>query len=132
MKNIYTVLFIVVFVLVGLYVNELSIDEMGEWPEPVKKNNYSYCRLETAQWCEEGDWIGFQDSDMPKFSRGSLPSSIVDIRYVYCRRLGDPVSPSRYRMVSIDGGDIIYFCRLDSRDNIMKKADAAIEAVSEN
>ena len=57
MKNIYAVLGFLVFVLVGFYVNELRVDEMGEWPESVKRDNCSYCNLRTAQWCKEGDWI---------------------------------------------------------------------------
>lgn len=106
--------------------NEMTMLE--QWPESVSKNNYSYCKSSMYKECHAGEWIGFLDSELPKFSKGIHPQSVFDVRHVYCEPIGDPPSSQMYRIIKINDSDTLYLCRLDQEKNILEKANKAIEA----
>lgn len=107
---------------------ERELDRLVQWPESVKNNNYFYCKPNITRECRDGEWIGFLDSELPKFSKGTHPQSIFDVRHIYCVPIGDPPSSQIYRIIKIDDSDILYLCILDQEKNILERAAKAIEA----
>lgn len=106
--------------------NEISMLE--QWPKSVSDNNYSYCKPSMIRECRTGEWIGFLDSELPKFSKGTHPQSIFDLRHIYCETIGYPPSSQMYRIIRINDSDTLYLCRLDKEKSILEKIEKVIEA----
>lgn len=106
---------------------EREVDEIGEWPESIARNNYNFCEPQILEKCNAGDWVGFVDSELPAFSKGIHPQSSFDVRYVYCQPIGAPPSSQTYRIINMQNNDILYLCRLDLKDKILEKINKAIE-----
>lgn len=109
------------------YSAKQEIQELEKWPESIVKRNYSYCTPQKLEKCSTGDWIGFLDSKLPAFSKGTTPESNRDLRYVYCEQFDIPPPSKKYRIIKINNNDTLYLCRLDEDKNILKKMENIIK-----
>jgi hypothetical protein len=100
--------------------------ELQDWPDPVIANNYQFCTLDNFANCEEGDWFGIYDSELPEFAVDRGYSSMADPRVVMCKEIGDPPSSSMVRFIITHTGESLRLCRLKSKDELIKAFDAFI------
>jgi len=120
-ENIKNSIWILFIVMGGYWLINSEMDEMRKWPASVVKNNYEYCNPESLSDCKEDSWFGIQDSKLPVSMRAQDSISAIHLRNIFCKPVGDTPSSQMHRFITLEDGDSIFFCRMDTREKIMAK-----------
>lgn len=111
-------IFAAIIFVSGYFLISHSLNKLGEWPDSVVDNNYKFCKIGDNKRCKKDDWFGIRNSELPGVLRDKGRGSYAHPFNIFCNKDYNLESSQFYRLVTLENGDQITFCRMLDRDKI--------------